>query len=908
MKKIYSLALATLLSAVSVSAQTVTIGETSYGSIGAAITSAIDGDVIDITGIHTESITWTDKSITLRGTDPSTDIIQAAAAAGTASSRVITIDEPTTPIIVTIENLTIRYGNSSANGGGISVDKNNGLVTLKNLVIEDNATSNNGGGISVAGSNVDMVGVTIRNNTATLDGGGLLLAPNNGSGADSEINISQSLIDENTGRNGGGIYINGNADFGNDYRINIEITNTTIANNATTSGSGAAGGGGIWSKGATWTTNAGGDGTTGNITLKMVHATMFGNAHAALTKAGIQFTGTATIFSIYNSIVVSGDDVAIKALNFANSNTTEVINCILGGLNAVPAIVDAEGTNNQKGKTATEAGIASTLSDEGGSVQVLSLTAGSAAIDYCTATVPVEITLPTVDARGETRNTTPDAGAYEALTILSVASMLSPSVDAVYDNISIASAGHLTIPSGTTLTVNNHIQNEGMLTIESGGSIVMLGTYGGNDATVKRKVTGNSGYSIVGVPVNGADISTLNADYLYTWDGTSWTEPTGEMFAGTGYFAGYDVANPEISVSGPLWTGNKFVSVAPAGDNFKLVANPFPSAISIASFRASTANMNNTTGAVYLWDDGGSNVGNNRGGDYIEVNELGTTTVGLSDNVAGGQGEASANMGYIGSMQGFFVEVTNTGLVGLGKAMQTSTAGANADANYYRKANDDKQVVKLKLAGNGFANSIIIGLVDGATFGQDYGLDATKYSSNEDFSFYSKLDGRKMAIQGLPQISYKEIAVDLGMNLSKSGYYTLSVDGFEGFSSDLEVILLDLEEDKAYTVDETFSVVISADAASSLTERFRLVFKSASILSASVFEAKMKVYGSEDGLTISYAIDAEQVVTIHSLDGKTIFKEKTSFNNNEAKINPSLLKGQVYILRVQDAAVKFIIK
>jgi hypothetical protein len=146
------------------------------------------------------------------------------------------------------------------------------------------------------------------------------------------------------------------------------------------------------------------------------------------------------------------------------------------------------------------------------------------------------------------------------------------------------------------------------------------------------------------------------------------------------------------------------------------------------------------------------------------------------------------------------------------------------------------------------------------------------------------------------------------MNLSKSGYYTLSVDGFEGFSSDLEVILLDLEEDKAYTVDETFSVVISADAASSLTERFRLVFKSASILSASVFEAKMKVYGSEDGLTISYAIDAEQVVTIHSLDGKTIFKEKTSFNNNEAKINPSLLKGQVYILRVQDAAVKFIIK
>ena len=71
-----------------VTVQTVKIDGTTYPSISEAITAASDGDVIDITGTHTESIDIS-KAITLRGTDPSTDIIQAAATQGAATSRVI---------------------------------------------------------------------------------------------------------------------------------------------------------------------------------------------------------------------------------------------------------------------------------------------------------------------------------------------------------------------------------------------------------------------------------------------------------------------------------------------------------------------------------------------------------------------------------------------------------------------------------------------------------------------------------------------------------------------------------------------------------------------------------------------------------------------------------------------------
>jgi hypothetical protein len=410
------------------SAQTVNIqGDPYSGNPYATITDAITAstnpaDVILITGVHTETITI-NKSITLRGTDPSSDIIQAA---GTASSdgtgtNVINVirDEDTDVLNVTIENLGVRNGNadSNTNGGGINVDKVTGLLTLKNLIVENNHTSKNGGAMSFAGSNVDILECTIRNNTSSLDGGAIIAAPNNAAEINSVINIKQSLINTNTGRNGGGIYVNGNNQFGNNYTIDLNIENSTISNNSATSASGGAGGGAIWTKVAVWTTNAGGDGSSGNINLSLVHATVYNNTHAASVKTGLRFTGTAGIttnFSAYNSIIVSADDVSQKVINFTNSNTTDVVNCILGGLEGAGpflSIIDDTNKNNLKGRTATQSGLTGTLSDEGGNTQVIAIADASAAIDFCSASTG--ITLPTIDQRGAIRTGALDAGAFE---------------------------------------------------------------------------------------------------------------------------------------------------------------------------------------------------------------------------------------------------------------------------------------------------------------------------------------------------------------------------------------------------------------------------------------------------------------------------------------------------------------
>jgi hypothetical protein len=430
----------TVLSAQTVNIQGDPYGGNPYATITDAVVAANNGDVILITGVHTETISF-GKSITLRGTDPTTDIIQAAATAssdGTGTNVVNIIRDLETDVLtVTIENLGIRHGNadSNTNGGGINADKVTGLLTLKNLIIEDNYTAKNGGGVSCAGSNVDVIECTIKNNTSTLDGGGIIGAPNNGAGINCIVNIEQSLVDSNTGRNGGGIYINGNNGFGNNHTIDINLENSTVSNNSATSAGGGAGGGAIWCKVAQLIGAPSGD---GNINLKLVHATLYNNLHASAVKNGLRFTGTSgvtTNLSAYNSILVTADDVSQKAVNFTNSNTTDVVNCILGGLEGAGpflGIIDDVNKNNSKGRTSTFAGISGTLTNEGGNTQVLAIAESSNSDDFCTASTG--ISLPTVDQRGFTREGTPDAGAYEFGGVLSTPDLVLGLSANIYPN------------------------------------------------------------------------------------------------------------------------------------------------------------------------------------------------------------------------------------------------------------------------------------------------------------------------------------------------------------------------------------------------------------------------------------------------------------------------------------------
>ena len=144
-----------------------------YRSIKAAIAASttLDGDALAIAaGTYTEAGITVHKSLTLQGEAVATTIVQAAATPGTATDRVFTI---ASGVEVTLQDLTIRHGRTTGDGGGIW---NRGTLTLTNMIIRGNR-ARSGGGIANQNSQytsiLTMINTTLSGNTADLDGGGL---------------------------------------------------------------------------------------------------------------------------------------------------------------------------------------------------------------------------------------------------------------------------------------------------------------------------------------------------------------------------------------------------------------------------------------------------------------------------------------------------------------------------------------------------------------------------------------------------------------------------------------------------------------------------------------------------------------------------------------------------------------
>ncbi|MEM7371879.1 MAG: T9SS type A sorting domain-containing protein [Bacteroidota bacterium] len=462
-------------------AQTVNIegdpyGNNPYPSIDSALTDANKGDVILITGLHTGRLTI-GKAITLRGSNPMTDIIEGADTIGTATGRTINVTGVGSDSI-SFENLTIRHGNANGgNGGGIFFDHVTGLASLTNVIVEDNMTSKQGGGIGVGASNVNITDCTIRNNSATSatsDGGGIHMVSQNGSGSNFTVNVWNTIIHHNhAGRNGGAFTINGNNNFGDQYIATVNFENTTMAfNDAANFG----GSGHVWGVDIV----AGGGNTVGetNVHCTMKHVTIGRNTATAGDKFGLYFTnGNATTgpkFDIYNSIAVSAGLLGNRGINFQNSSTGDVINCIIGGQLGIATV--GNNVNTTVGQTAGQAGIADSLSDEGGPTLLLAIASGSAPIDHCTASTAVSV--PSDDARGYMRDATPDAGAMEFI-INAAPTVASAIADQVFTegfgSSMVDLSSTFSDPDGNTLSVSAMSADMGIATVSiSNNSLTIM--------------------------------------------------------------------------------------------------------------------------------------------------------------------------------------------------------------------------------------------------------------------------------------------------------------------------------------------------------------------------------------------------------------------------------------------------
>jgi hypothetical protein len=337
--------------------------------------------------------------------------------------------------------------NSGADGGGVY---NRGTAYLSDCTIDGNSNENFGGGVCNFQGTIDLSGCTISGNDA-VRGGGL---ENDGTATITNCTISQNTVWASGGGVSSGLDINTSI---------LTLTDSTISDNTDLDYDSYGGGGvGVINYGQATLT----DSTIANNVADNGDGTQISNG------TGLADLGTATVVACTisgNTTNASGGGIYVGG---TGAGTLTLNNTIVAGNVSVPTgggaspndiIADASGavvsgSNNLVG-TGGSAGLSSStnllgvadpdlapLGDNGGPTETMALLTGSPAIAAGSAALEVGPggTSLTTDQRGEPLDfPTPDIGAYQTQSIISLSftGLTSPSI--AYGTASVTLSGSL---------------------------------------------------------------------------------------------------------------------------------------------------------------------------------------------------------------------------------------------------------------------------------------------------------------------------------------------------------------------------------------------------------------------------------------------------------------------------------
>jgi hypothetical protein len=198
--------------------------------------------------------------------------------------------------ILTLINSTVSGNATQLEGGGIY---NEGTVTLINSTVSGNNAGDGGGifntdnPVTLKPSSMILANSTVDSNTATTNGGGIFIER-------PMTLINSTVSGNNAGQSGGGIYINLGA------TANLNLFNTTIANNqADADFNGTGTGGGVYVQG----------------TLAFQNTIIAVNFETLAVPTGVP--------GVFNHIPVPGDCTGI--INSSGNNIMLAPNCTVNG-------------------------------------------------------------------------------------------------------------------------------------------------------------------------------------------------------------------------------------------------------------------------------------------------------------------------------------------------------------------------------------------------------------------------------------------------------------------------------------------------------------------------------------------------------------------------------------------------
>lgn len=446
-------------------------------------------------------------------------------------------------------------------------------------------------------------------------------------------------------------------------------------------------------------------------------------------------------------------------------------------------------------------------------------------------------------------------------------------------NVSITSVGTApVISNGDNAYCHNLAVVSGSLTIQSlpgsDGSLITYGAVTGT-ATVQRFL-GADRYWYVSQPVTAA---TANV-FLHTWMFTyieslsTWDDFIEEQTTPLNLMKGYAVwtssLNPwyiggtpmgdtTTSYNGTLNTGPISTPLTQGGDGWNFVGNPYPSAADWnATGWTKTSLVTNTW---YAWT----------GTTYATYN--GTT------GTNGGQQ-------YIPAAQGFFVEASGAGTLGV-----TNAVRAHSTQVFYKV--DENMANRLSMTvSNGEVNDeTVIYFNENGTTGLDYDYDAHKMMAEAAPQAYTMLSDEKMAINTFNNLT-QTTSVILGVNAPEAGEYTITASNIESFDASTPLFLEDIETGQLINLREVSSYTFTAGEGTA--ERFVVHFTDVQGIGDPSNGEVSGIYAADHNIYVNFNAVKGQI-TIYNILGKEISRSAAKNGLNIISVPQG---NAVYIVKV----------